>query len=512
MRARARAPVAFLLLLLLPCIVSALVSSENFDGITAQIISNTSSACDQVLDPTCASWDHWYWFQGPQPAQIAIAGQKNGSTFTNGLTTQSTNDLALFLNYNGLTSPGVTHVYFQSGDGSYFKLDSLAVGNNLDGYSTTGTITIYSGGTAVGSAPFDLTTSSSTNGITYTYVGDSGSDSARPYGNFTFDSTYRYVDKIDLNYSSAATPLFDDLNVSSPVVNSAPTVASVPSSLAFNLNTAGNVNLAGTTFADANGDTLTVTLAVNTGTFGSTVADGSGIGGGVTATRVSSTEVTLKGAAADINSYLTTPSNVTYTPPLDAVGSSVATLTISATDGFGGNLASNPTVALAVAGTSQTGISTQAAGVTADLIVGACSGLNSVAFTNAPAGVSIQFPFGLLGFRATGCSGSATIKVTFSQSIPAGSQLYKCTSSTCTTFPGATIDYANNTVTYTVVDGGSGDTDSIAGQITDPAGLGTPLSVPALPMWGETLLAVLLGLGAFVALRRRFSRPASSAR
>ncbi len=499
----AQALVALLLLLLLPAAGLAQVSSENFDSFVAQIISNTPSTAPP------SAWDNWTFGHGPNTAQITLAGVNNGGTFTNGLSNDYAGDQVLFLNYNGRAN--VTNFFLKSADGSNFKLDSLQVGNNLAGFSTSGTITIYSDGVSVGSATFDLNTSSSSNGITYTYGGDSSGGSARPYGTFAFDGTYRNVDEIDLDFTADSTPIFDNLIVSSAVANSPPTVSSEPAGLSFLQNTEGNVNLAGTTFADGNGDALTVSLAVDAGTFGATVADGSGIGSGVTATRASATLVTLHGAAADINTYLTTASNITYTPPLNAVGSSVATLTISAADGFGGHLASDPTIAIeaVAAAASQTGISTRATGVTADLTVTGCSGLSSVGFVDAPVGVAVQFAFGVLGFQGTGCAGSVTVNVQFSQSIPAGSQLYKCDASSCAVYPGATIDYPNRTVAYTLTDGGSGDTDSVSGQITDPAGPGTLPGVPAQPAWAEALLAMLLGLAGYFTLRRRFPQGAS---
>ncbi len=339
------------LLLILPGAVFAAVSSEDFDGITAQILSAT----DEFYNDSAIEWT---FGQGPSTAQIAIAGTANGGTFTNGLSSDSTGDRVIFLNYNGCVAstggsgcPGttdITHFYMKSTDGSNFKLDSFQLGNNLAGYSITGTIAVKSGSTTVGSTSFDLNVSSSANGITYTYGGDSGSGSARPYGTFTFDATrYRNVNEITLDFPASSTPLVDNLIVFAAVANIAPTVSGQPSTRSFTQDTGGNLNLAGTTFADGNGDTLTVTLAISSGMFGATVADGSGIGSGVTATRVSDTSITLAGSAADINTYLASAGNITYIPPIDTSGTGVAALTISAFDGFDG-LAADPTVSINV--------------------------------------------------------------------------------------------------------------------------------------------------------------------
>ncbi|MEY8839962.1 hypothetical protein AB9K41_13135, partial [Cribrihabitans sp. XS_ASV171] len=73
------------------------------------------------------------------------------------------------------------------------------------------------------------------------------------------------------------------------VVNTSPTATGIPSDLTVTEDTASNVNLSAATFADADGDTLTVTLSVDAGTF-STPADGSGVG--VTETLVNATTIT----------------------------------------------------------------------------------------------------------------------------------------------------------------------------------------------------------------------------
>lgn len=337
--------------LLVPGAVFAAVSSEDFDTIPAQIVPPTSFFNN-------GSSVDWTFGQGPSNAHIAIAGNSNGGTFTNGLSNDFSGDSVLFLNYDGCTAPGgtsgcpgttdITNFYMKSTDGSNFKLDSFQLGNNLAGYSTTGTITVKLGNTTVGSTLFDLNVSSSANGITYTYEGDSSGGSARPYGTFTFDTTrYRNVNQIDLDYPASSTPLIENVNVSAAVPNFIPIVSGQPATLSYIENSEGNVDLSGTTFADGNGDVLTVALAITTGTFGATVADGSGVGGGVTVTRVNDTNVTLEGAAADINAYLAIASNITYIAPLNASGAGLATLTISATDGFD-NLTPSPAISINV--------------------------------------------------------------------------------------------------------------------------------------------------------------------
>jgi len=114
--------------------------------------------------------------------------------------------------------------------------------------------------------------------------------------------------------------------------NTAPTVSSAPADIAVTEDISSDVDLSATTFADSDGDSLTVTLSVDSGTF-NTPADGSGVGAGVTETLVNSTTITLQGFAADINTYLDTASNIQYTGASNVSGNDAATLTITPNDG-----------------------------------------------------------------------------------------------------------------------------------------------------------------------------------
>jgi hypothetical protein len=130
--------------------------------------------------------------------------------------------------------------------------------------------------------------------------------------------------------------------------NVQPTVSGNPTDINVTKNTESNIDISSTTFSDITqgnvSDNITVTLTASGGVF-STPADGSGVGSGVTETKVSDTVITLAGTATDINTYLDTASNIKYTPPTDSVGEDEESITISVDDGnSGGNLASNPTI------------------------------------------------------------------------------------------------------------------------------------------------------------------------
>lgn len=298
-------------------------SNEDFDGITAQIVSNT----DHFNNDSTTDWD---FTQGTQ-AQIAIAGNANGGTFTNGLSNDGSGDRIIFLNYNGLTS-NHTVFGFEQSDGDHFRLESFELGNNLAGYSVDVTITVLMDDGEVGSATFNLNTSSSSNGITYTYGGDSSSGSARPYGTVTFDATqYRNVDEVSLVYTGAATPIMDNIVVSAPVPNEVPVVNTIPTDITVTEDVVSNFSLTTLDLTDDNDDELTVTLSIDTGTFVS-VADGAA--SGVTETLVSSTEITLVGNADELEAYLSDASVIQYQGANNDNGDDAGQLTVTIDDQF----------------------------------------------------------------------------------------------------------------------------------------------------------------------------------
>ncbi|MCJ9429646.1 DUF4347 domain-containing protein [Kordiimonas marina] len=293
-------------------------ANEDFDSITAQIVSNT----DHFNNDSTVDWN----FHQGTDAQIAIAGNANGGTFTNGLSNDGAGDRIIFLNYNGLTSNN-TSFDFEQSDGDHFQLVSFQLGNNLAGYSTSVTITLYNGTTNLGSAIIDLNTSSTSNGITYTYGGDSGGGSAQPYGDITFANNYSDVDKVELVYSSAATPIIDNIIVATP--NAAPTINTIPSDITVTENTVSDFDLSTLALNDTENDTLTVTLNIDSGTFTS-VADGAA--SSVTETLVSATQITLVGTASQIQTYLSDKTVIQYLGATDLRGNDVAGLTVSVAD------------------------------------------------------------------------------------------------------------------------------------------------------------------------------------
>lgn len=132
--------------------------------------------------------------------------------------------------------------------------------------------------------------------------------------------------------SSGATTAFssvtDTASLSISGGNAFPEASGIPSSLAFIEDTLGAVDLSAMTLSDTDDDTLTLTLSVDVGSF-STPVDVTG----VTETRVSATQLTLEGSAANLNSYLDTATRLGYSAAANANGSAYATLSLTLYDG-----------------------------------------------------------------------------------------------------------------------------------------------------------------------------------
>ena len=126
----------------------------------------------------------------------------------------------------------------------------------------------------------------------------------------------------------------------------------------------------------------------------------------------------------------------------------------------------------------------------------------------------VTFPHGMFSFQVTGLNpgDEVTITVELPSAVPAGTKWWKY-------HDGQWHDYdipvtiSGNTITITLIDGGVGDIDDVAGQITDPGGPGVPTIPPvggtAYPISRLPILAFWIALAAvaagvsMLALRRR---------
>lgn len=204
-----------------------------------------------------------------------------------------------------------------------------------DGNGTTAGVTVATSGTA------SMTLQGSAADLN-TYLNDTSKLEYTTAANDTTAATLTVTPNDGTTNGTA-----DTVTINITPVNDNPTVAGAPSDVTVTEDTQSNVDLSALSFADVDGDNLTVTLTASAGTF-ATPVDGSGVGAGVTATQVNATTITLSGAAADISTYLDTASNIQYTPSPNVSGQDQATITISASDGNGGNLAANPSINLDV--------------------------------------------------------------------------------------------------------------------------------------------------------------------
>ncbi len=135
--------------------------------------------------------------------------------------------------------------------------------------------------------------------------------------------------------------------------------------------------------------------------------------------------------------------------------------------------------------------------------------LSSTAFAGAGAAPppGKMLPQGMFGFRLIGCDvgSTVTMSVVWPQPIAEygkyGLAAVGDTTDTWFTPPGLGI--AGNTATFTITDGGVGDSDAAGGVIADPTGpLAPALPVPTLGEWGLLLMAALMGALGLRRLRR----------
>jgi len=226
-------------------------------------------------------------------------------------------------------------------------------------------------------------------------------------------------------------------------------------------------------------DTKTVTSVSTSTTTLSTTSD-------VTVTRMVSGELLGTGVGDDVASRSSASSSTTST----------TSSTSSSTTRIG-------------AGGSAIGLTVSAGTIASASSVAAPAGLPSGSVS----------PFGWWEFEVTGLTPGQTVLVTltFTSPVPPGAVLYK---SECGPSPGVyeaeslVKSVSGDALTIALTDGGAGDCDAVAGQITDPAGLAVlgdgpdtpPQGVPQFPFGVLTVVGAALPIMALLrraTLRRR---------
>ncbi len=127
------------------------------------------------------------------------------------------------------------------------------------------------------------------------------------------------------NYLALDNFTYDNLAVS----NDPPALGGTPPDATVTEDVAGAIDLSAYNVSDADGDTLTLTLAVDRGTIAS--VDGDGVTAGVTVANSGTAAMTLQGTAASLNTYLNDSSKIRYTTALN--DTTAATLTVTPNDG-----------------------------------------------------------------------------------------------------------------------------------------------------------------------------------
>ena len=177
------------------------------------------------------------------------------------------------------------------------------------------------------------------------------------------------------------------------------------------------------------------------------------------------------------------------------------------------NLAVSPVIAVSV-------ISSQAptpspGGPVDTSVTGGSVVSGSAQFVPAPTtGANVEFPYGVFTFSATSQpGGTVTVTLTFPEPLPSGTKIMK-------QIDGAWVDWTSRStlvgrvLSFSITDGAYGDTNPLAGIISDPIGPAIPTTVgpgpgpipnpiPTLQSW-EILLMIISMFAAFCIRRRIF--------
>ncbi|WP_105172810.1 tandem-95 repeat protein [Pseudoalteromonas sp. T1lg24] len=212
-----------------------------------------------------------------------------------------------------------------------------SIGNSIYTGATGPTLTTFNFDRAIDVNSFLHFVNGAADGGTFTYdvTSGTGSNVTETGANVASGVTITPTDWTNvtaftvINDGGAFNPAFDTLAYTGNLT--------LPTSLSFTEEIQGNVDLSEFSFADVDNTSITLTLNVTGGTFG-TPADGAGVGSGVTGNLVSPTSITLVGSPADITTYLDTTSNITFTGALDVQGTGAGSLTILGNDGESGNI------------------------------------------------------------------------------------------------------------------------------------------------------------------------------
>ncbi|WP_417812886.1 DUF4347 domain-containing protein [Thalassospira alkalitolerans] len=218
-------------------------------------------------------------------------------------------------------------------DGYSFDLTSFEY---YTGNADTVTVSVTYADGSIGSGTFTATTDSASTVSDFSTLAGLSTVSLNDIKSVVISSTNN-VGSYDFGTNN-----FVVSDVKAIVSNSAPTVTGAPASATVTEDVATAIDLSGVTVADAEGDTITLTLAAAAGTLAS--VDGNVTTGGVTIANSGTSSMTLSGTVSDLNTYLnatnityqtasndTVARNITITPNDGTVDGTAVTVTTSVT-------------------------------------------------------------------------------------------------------------------------------------------------------------------------------------
>jgi uncharacterized protein DUF4347 len=244
---------------------------------------------------------------------LLIPGPVTFDTYTGGVSDNSGNN-ATYTNgaytvvLDGATSKTYSDDFGVAPGYAATALNETQLTVSITGYTfdTTGLDISNTGG-----ASRTFTITSNVGGDTYMYTIASGTTETLTLAGFN-DITNLIITP------NAATGFYVDNLVTSNVTaggaNTAPTInLGGTTAVTVTEDVQTDINLSALTFADADGDNLTVSLTADAGTIAS--AQGNVVTGGVTISGSGTSSLVLDGSAANINTYLDTTTNIKYTTP-----------------------------------------------------------------------------------------------------------------------------------------------------------------------------------------------------
>ncbi|MCG8518101.1 MAG: DUF4347 domain-containing protein, partial [Pseudomonadales bacterium] len=304
--------------------------SLSHQALEVQAYPHTLAATTLSFSADDGNWDTDYIAEDGEGGSADIAGitiqilniDDSNGTKTNSMNWFSSANLASSDGFSGLTVDYNSYftewggVAVKSSDGSEFKFNGF---DFYDWGNQTGeamSIVAYRDGAMVAGSTVSFNANSNTSRVNQDVSGN---------------TNYQNVDEVRIffndgaGYAAINNIIIDD--AISP--NTPPSLGGTPADDTATEDVATAIDLSAYNVSDDDGDTITLTLAVDRGTIAS--IDGNGTTAGVTVANSGTSSMTLQGSAADLNTYLNDTSKIAFTTAAD--DTTAATLTVTPNDG-----------------------------------------------------------------------------------------------------------------------------------------------------------------------------------